>query len=124
MDVGTRTSRSIKRVALALSAVAMLILVPATSAQALVRVSATASHTFEPRRVHVTRGTRVVWKSLSGTHTVTAYSSNWSKNTTINTGQTTSFRFRRRGVFLYRCLIHSTLVNGVCSGMCGRVRVG
>jgi plastocyanin len=104
--------------------VALLVLVPATSAQALVRVNATATHTFQPRKIHVARGSRVVWKSLSGTHTVTAYSSNWSKNTTINTGQTTSFRFRHKGVFLYRCLIHSTLVNGVCSGMCARIRVG
>jgi plastocyanin len=122
--VRTNRTRPVKRAALALSAVAVLTLVPATSAQALVRVNATAAHTFQPNRLHVARGARVVWKSLSGTHTVTAYSSNWSKNTTINTGQTTSFRFRHKGVFLYRCLIHSTLVNGVCSGMCARIRVG
>jgi plastocyanin len=119
-----RMVRMSGRTWIAVVVVAWLVLVPATSAQALVRVNATASHTFQPNRIHVARGTRVVWKSLSGTHTVTAYSSNWSKNTTISTGQTTSFRFRHRGVFLYRCLIHSTLVNGVCSGMCGRVRVG
>jgi plastocyanin len=122
--VRTHRTRSIKRAALALSAVSMLVLGPATTAQAAVRVNATASHTFQPKRLHVARGTRVVWKSLSGTHTVTAYSSNWSKNTTISTGQTTSFRFRHNGVYKYRCLIHSTLVNGVCSGMCGRIRVG
>jgi plastocyanin len=119
-----RMVRMSGRTWIAVVVVVWLVLVPAASAQALVRVNATASHTFQPNRIHVARGKRVVWKSLSGTHTVTAYSSNWSKNTTISTGQTTSFRFRHRGVFLYRCLIHSTLVNGVCSGMCGRVRVG
>jgi plastocyanin len=102
----------------------LLVLGPATSAQASVLVKATAAHTFKPKKLEINAGTKVVWKAMSGTHTVTAYSKNWSKNTTINTGQTTSFTFRSKGRYKYRCLIHSTLVDGVCSGMCGKVVVG
>jgi plastocyanin len=77
-----------------------------------------------PHFVHVAAGTKVVWKSVKGVHTVTAYRGRWKKNTTITRGATTSFRFRSAGVYRFRCRFHSVLVNGVCKGMCGKVVVG
>ena len=72
----------------------------------------------------VAKGTKVVWRAVTGTHTVTAWKGAWRKSTTIVQGTSTSFIFRRVGVFRFRCLFHSTLVNGACRGMCGKVVVG
>jgi plastocyanin len=120
----TTHRRSARRVAIAVAAVAGLVLAPATSAQAAaVRVKATASRTFVPARVRIAPGTKVVWKAVGLTHTVTAYKGHWSKKATIVAGQTTSFRFKSTGRYLYRCTIHSTLTNGVCAGMCAKIIV-
>jgi plastocyanin len=78
---------------------------------------------FKPRRVEIVPGTRVVWKSVSGNHTVTSYGGGWSKNTMIAQGTQTGFTFQSAGTFKYRCTFHSTLSAGVCSGQCGRVQV-
>lgn len=88
------------------------------------RIRATSSQTWSPDFKHVVPGTRVIWKNpTSVTHNVTAYSSNWSKATTIPAGERTRKRFKKKGTFKYRCTIHSTLVNGDCNGMCGVVHV-
>ena len=88
-----------------------------------VKVGASGS-TFSPKSKSVPKGTKVVWKNVSGSHTVTAYSKNWSKNTSLSGSKTTSFTFNKTGVYKYRCTIHSTLSSGVCSGMCGKITVG
>jgi plastocyanin len=90
------------------------------SASVLVRAKC---NFFSPKSVSVTKGTRVVWKSACASHTVTSYSKNWSKNVVLAQGQTTARTFKARGVFKFRCRFHSTLSNGVCSGMCGKVAV-
>ena len=97
---------------------------PASAAVVIKAVSTSTGFKWKPHKVSVAKGTKVVWKAVSGTHTVTAYSKNWSKNTTISQGSTTSFTFKKAGTYKFRCTIHSTLVNGVCSGMCGKVVVG
>ena len=71
----------------------------------------------------VSKGAKIIWKSTCNSHTVTSYSSNWSKDTTLAQGQTTSRTFNSRGTFKFRCRFHSSVSNGVCSGMCGRIKV-
>lgn len=78
---------------------------------------------FSPKSVTIAKGAKVIWKSTCNSHTVTSYSSNWSKNTTINTGQSTSRVFSSKGTFKFRCRFHSSVSGGQCSGMCGSVRV-
>jgi plastocyanin len=78
---------------------------------------------WHPHSVSISQGTRVVWRAVDTTHTVTAYRGNWSKNTTIAAGESTHFTFNSAGRYKFRCTIHSTLSNGVCSGMCGKVVV-
>jgi plastocyanin len=73
--------------------------------------------------IQIERGSRIKWRATSLTHTVTAYGGNWSFNKTISGGDTVNRKFKKRGTFLFRCRFHSTLVNGVCHGMCGKVRV-
>ena len=91
-----------------------------------VTVKAGASgSTFSPKTKSVPKGTKVVWKNVgTTTHTITSYSSNWSKNTSLAKGNSTSFTFKNSGTFKYRCTIHSSLSGGVCSGMCGKISVG
>jgi plastocyanin len=93
-------------------------------ANAAVVVKATASHRWNPASTSISKGTKVVWKNPTGVkHTVTAYGGGWSKNVTLSPGSHTGFTFNSGGTFKFRCRIHSTLVNGVCSGMCGKVVV-
>jgi len=99
--------------------------VPAAGGSVLVKAtfSSTGTPTYKPRRTEISPGTRVVWKAVVGTHTVTSYSHNWSKDVTLAQGDTTGFRFNSTGVFKFRCRFHSTLSSGVCSGMCGKIVV-
>ncbi|MDQ3940571.1 MAG: hypothetical protein M3238_04380 [Actinomycetota bacterium] len=81
---------------------------------------------WRPRERTIGRGDRIVWTNpTSRNHTVTAYGGNWSKNTTLGSGERTAKRFRRRGTFRFRCVIegHSALEGGRCFGMCGKVVV-
>jgi plastocyanin len=94
-----------------------LAIAPAVPVQAATVVKATQNLTFKPKTLNVHKGTKVVWKNTcSCTHTVTATSNNWNKNTTIQSGDTTSFTFKRRGTYKYHCTIHA--------GMSGKVVVG
>jgi plastocyanin len=117
----------VKTAVAATAAALTLLLSQAIPAQAAVLVKAGAGRTcmrFGPAKLSIARGTKVVWKATCGDHTVSSYGGNWSKNTSISQGETTSRIFRTKGVFKYRCKIHSTLFNGVCSGMCGKIVVG
>lgn len=117
------TSSVRRRILVTAIALVLLVAVLATAAFAeTYRVRARARR-FDPARVRIAVGDRVVWRSVSGTHTVTAYSSNWSKDAVIALGERTRFTFRTAGRYRYRCTFHSTLTGGVCEGMCGVVRV-
>src|SRR5207244_1082896 len=119
-----RRGRNRLATALAPSLLDSLAAQPAEAAVVIKGVSTTAGFKWKPHAVSVAKGTKVVWKAVTGTHTVTAWKGRWSKSTTIRQGTSTSFIFRRIGIYRFRCLFHSTLVSGVCRGMCGRVSVG
>ena len=119
---------------LVLAIAAGVILVPASSLADTKRfraVGQTGSFRWEPMVRRIVKRDRIVWKNTTGTsHTVTAYGGRWSKNTLLSPGERTARRFRRAGLYKFRCTInagtpaaHSTLQNGRCSGMCGKVRV-
>ncbi len=101
--------------------------VPGTSAGGTSRIKAAGapgSFHWKPSSRSVAKGDKVVWKNpTSARHTVTAYGGGWKKDTTLSSGSTTSFKFKKAGTFLFRCKLHSTLSNGECSGMCGSVKV-
>ena len=124
---------SIRRMTTSFVLVAFLILtvVAATAAVAKGRQTPTrATKTvkgivthWSPTTVRISTGDTIKWKAVSGTHTVTAYGSNWHFNHDLATGQVEDRRFTHAGTFKFRCTIHSTLTNGQCSGMCGKVVV-
>jgi plastocyanin len=106
-----------------IGAVFVLVLAVAGPAQAAtVRIRGRAQR-WPPHSVTISTGTRVVWKAVDTTHTVTAYRGDWSKNTTLAAGDTTHFTFRNAGTYKFRCTIHSSIVNGHCEGMCGKIVV-
>ena len=78
---------------------------------------------WSPTSVRVARGTTVRWRGVTQLHNVTAYGGNWSFSRPLPAGSVVRLRFRVAGTFLFRCTLHSTLTNGTCSGMCGRVVV-
>lgn len=111
---------------------AMLVPLPMGDAQASVRVRV-VNYRFKPALVSVSKGAKVVWKNVSTTtHTVTAYSKNWSKKVTLSTGELTGFTFKSTGTYKYYCSIHAHITaNGACvantgvpTRMCGKITVG
>jgi plastocyanin len=119
-----------KRLAMIVSVGMLLVLMAAPPVSSAVVIKGVACSTcplnykWKPRITTVATGTKVTWKSVVSSHTVTSMGSNWSKNTTISAGQTTSFTFNASGTYRFRCKFHSTISNGKCSGMCGKVVVG
>jgi plastocyanin len=76
-----------------------------------------------PTITRVFPGRIIAWKAISNSHTVTAYGGNWLFNRALPFGATVLRRFTRPGIYRFRCRIHSSLVNGRCVGMCGRIVV-
>lgn len=113
-----------KRLKLLLPAIAlvtMFAMAPAANSAVVVKGSSTS---WRPKITSISAGTKVTWKAVSGSHTVTAYKGAWSKNASIPQGSSTSFTFNSTGVFKFRCTFHSHISSGKCVGMCGKVVVG
>ena len=90
-----------RRRLVALAIAAMLVPLTIGNAQASVRVRV-VNYRFKPTLLSVTKGAKVVWKNVSPTtHTVTAYSKDWSKNVTLSPGERTSFTFKSTDTFRY-----------------------
>ena len=87
-------------------------------------VKATGNDTWSPSSKTVSKGTKVVWKNPSDDdHNVVSYKGSWSKSSSLAEGGSTSYAFRKGGTFKYRCSLHSSLNDGKCEGMCGKVVV-
>jgi plastocyanin len=105
----------------AIALVAVFATAPAANSAVVVKGSGTS---WRPKVTTINTGVKVVWKAVSGSHTVTAYKGAWSKNTSIPQGTKTSFTFNKAGTYKFYCKIHGSVTNGVCSGMCGKIVVG
>jgi plastocyanin len=117
--------RRLKLLLPAIALVTLFAMAPVANSAVVVKgVSTSVGFRWKPKAVTIAKGTKVTWKAVTSSHTVTAYRGTWSKNTTINQGQSTSFTFNNAGTYKFRCLFHSSLNNGVCTGMCGKVVVG
>ena len=68
---------------------------------------------FQPRRIEVSRGTRVRWTNDgSVAHTTTSTTGIWDSGS-LATGDTFSRVFRARGTFRYHCTIHPDMTGKV-----------
>ena len=98
-------------------AVVGIVSAPATAVESSAAKHVTIKNfTFTPPTITVSRDTKVTWKNMDGVqHTVT--STNSIKTTAkiikgfdsgpLNTGQTFSHTFKKKGSFFYECRIHA-----------------
>jgi plastocyanin len=82
-----------------------------------------SSYVWSPTVKPINRGVIVRWRSVDGSHTVRSRGTNWSYFRNLPVGTSATRTFNRRGTFRFYCTIHGSVVNGVCSGMCGRIVV-
>lgn len=80
-------------------------------------------YVWSPNVRNISTGTTIRWRAVDGSHNVKSRGTNWSYFRSLANGTTVTRTFNRRGTFRYYCTIHGTVVNGVCSGMCGRIVV-
>ena len=78
---------------------------------------------WSPSRVKISPHDSVEWLAVTNHHHLVAYGGHWTFNAVLATGASVTHRFARKGTYLFRCTIHSTIVNGICQGMCGKVVV-
>lgn len=72
----------------------------------------------------VARGKKIIWKNTSGRfHNVKSFRGHWLPTRSLPVGASTHKRLWKHGIYHFRCTLHSTLINGVCSGMCGKIKV-
>lgn len=112
---------------LALCTAAVIVAALGAPAYAAQTVKMTNTDRFMPASLAISRGVKVVWSNTSNkTHNVVSYKGDWNVKVRVNSGQRTSFTFNNNGTYKYRCTIqsHSSLNNGTCNGMCGRITVG
>ena len=82
------------------------------------------SFKWRPAHRDIAVGDRIRWRNPSGfNHNVRAYGGNWTFFRTLAPGDSVRRTFNNAGTYKYRCTIHSTLNNGNCNGMCGRIHV-
>ena len=118
-----RTGRG-RRFVAAFALAGALAAVPVASQGATFTVKATGDRTWRPASMSVAKGSKVVWKNPSdSSHNVVAYKGSWNKSSSLAPGARTSFTFKKAGTYKYRCTLHSDIDDGVCEGMCGKVRV-
>jgi plastocyanin len=78
---------------------------------------------WSPSTVQIAKRGVVRWRGVSSLHDVVSYAGDWSYSRALPEGSSVKRRFPRRGTFRFRCTLHSSLVAGSCSGMCGSVIV-
>lgn len=89
-------------------------------------VEATNDNTWEPRLTEVQKGARVRFSNPSdGLHDLKRYKGPWKSGNvvTLYPGDDWTYRFTKASTYRYRCVIHSEMADGRCTGMCGKVRV-
>lgn len=113
---------------LCLGATLFLTLLAGSSVGATSRIRAfgetPADFHWHPKAKQVVTGTKIVWvNDTSAVHTVNSWGGGWKKSVTLEAGATTGFTFNNAGFYKFRCMKHSRVADGKCTGMCGSVKV-
>jgi plastocyanin len=105
-------------------AAAMLVTTAGVGVAKTFRVKATSSDSWKKVHTYIGKGDTVRWSNPdSEAHDLTAYGGGWKMSQQLEPGATAKKRFKKKGTFRYRCVIHSGIVGGACKGMCGFVHV-
>ena len=87
-------------------------------------VKATSGDRWSVKHLYISMGDAVQWRNpTSRVHDLKSTSKNWDFKRVLDPGERAKRTFGKAGFFRYRCLRHSSLVNGVCQGMCGFIHV-
>ena len=110
-----------------LFAALVLALVPAAAFSATTTINARPT-SWGPARVTIERGDTIKWANTdtgyrATEHTVKSVGRNWVLDESLPVGGSVTKRFRDVGRFKFRCMLHSQVIDGVCEGMCGVVKV-
>jgi plastocyanin len=84
--------------------------------------SYTSPH-WSPKITRIDSGTRVKWVAVTNDHRLVAYGGGWTFNKPLPEGSSVTRRFAHAGKYTFRCRVHSSMANGRCQGMCGKVVV-
>jgi plastocyanin len=104
----------------------------AAAARPLLIDVADGSLSYSPKVAHVKKGKNgktVKWTNMgTGTHTVSFWKKpkhSGAKSFSLAEGASKKRTLKKAGTYKYRCkiLAHSSLSNGHCSGMCGKIVV-
>jgi plastocyanin len=87
-------------------------------------VKARSNDTWRKVHTYMGKGDSVNWKNPdTETHDLNAYGGGWKLSEELSPGESVKKRFKKKGTFRYRCVVHSGIVGGKCQGMCGFVHV-
>jgi plastocyanin len=104
--------------------VIMVLSLAAVAVAATRVVKATSTDKWNAKHLYIHVGDAVQWRNpTSRVHDLKSTSGNWSYKRLLDPGERAKRTFGKAGFFKYRCLRHSSLVNGVCQGMCGFIHV-
>jgi plastocyanin len=115
--------RRFRRTVQALVAGCLLLGTAGTVVADTAKVRARGNDTWKKVHTYIEKGDRVKWTNPdSEQHDVTFYRGS-TFSTQLPPGDTARKKFRKKGTALYRCTIHSGIVDGSCQGMCAFVHV-
>jgi plastocyanin len=120
-------TRVVVAVALAAAVVAGLLATGVVAAPFKVSV-ADGGFKFSPKTAHVLKGRKVKWTNKGNmTHTITFYKRPKGakmSSFSLSPGASKKRKVTKTGVYKYRCMVatHSSLSNGKCTGMCGKIK--
>jgi plastocyanin len=111
---GTLRSMPSFRGSALLALAAVLVIAGSAASFAASKNVAAGDNFFNPTKVKVGKGGRVVWQNTGTTdHTVKFRG---RPNEIISPGETTSRKFKQSGVFPYRCTLHAEMRGKVVAG--------
>jgi plastocyanin len=112
-----------RRSVLALVAGSLLLGTAGTVVADTAKVKARSNDTWRKVHTYIEKGDRVKWSNPdTEMHDVTFYRGS-TFTTQLQPGDTARKKFRKKGTSLYRCTVHSGIVDGKCEGMCAFVHV-
>ena len=85
--------------------------------------SSKAGWHWSPATTRISAGDHIKWLAVYGHHVVVAYGHRWHFFHRLPEGSSVTHPFPTAGTYRFRCQIHSRIVDGHCSGMCGKIVV-
>jgi plastocyanin len=114
----------LRKFVVAATAAALLVTTAGAGLAKTATVKARSNDTWKKVHTYIGKGDSVRWKNPdTEVHDLNAYGGGWKLSEELSPGESVKKRFKKKGTFRYRCVVHSGIVGGKCQGMCGFVHV-